>query len=108
MSFEFSAGTAGFLSSQNQGNWPYLEMRWGTRPSSNCGRKLGFHSSAFTDITGNPSVAYMESSLLLRFQRVLRIASTPCRGKRASSRIEGGISWFFSKCNGELGFPLEL
>ena len=28
--------------------------------------------------------------------------------KRASSRIEGRISWFFSSCNSKRGVPLEL
>ena len=28
--------------------------------------------------------------------------------KRASSRIEGRISWFFSSCGRKLGVPLEL
>ena len=30
------------------------------------------------------------------------------QGNQASSRIEGGISWFFSCCGGNLCFPLEL
>ena len=28
--------------------------------------------------------------------------------KKASSRVEGRISWFFSSCGKKLGVPLEL
>ena len=30
------------------------------------------------------------------------------QGKRASSQVEGRISWFFSSCGRKLGVPLEL
>ena len=30
------------------------------------------------------------------------------QGNRASSHVDGGISWFFSMCSRKLGFPLEL
>ena len=36
------------------------------------------------------------------------IALKALQGKMASSPIEGGISWFFSCCGGNLCFPLEL
>ena len=38
----------------------------------------------------------------------LRIALEALQGKRASSRVEGGISWFLLSCIRKLGVPLDL
>ena len=50
----------------------------------------------------------MESSLLSNFERELRISLEVLHEKRASSRIDWGISWFVSSCSGRLGVPLQV
>ena len=48
------------------------------------------------------------SSTLSRFQRERWISLVTLLWKRASSRLEGRISWFFLSCGGKLGVPLKL
>ena len=36
------------------------------------------------------------------------LLSRPCRKRRASSRDDGEILWFFSSCGGKFGVSLEL
>ena len=48
------------------------------------------------------------SSTLSRFERERGIPLKTLLWKRASSRVEGRISWFFSSCGGKLGVPLML
>ena len=36
------------------------------------------------------------------------LLSRSCRKRKASSHIDGGISWFFSICEGECGTALDL
>ena len=50
----------------------------------------------------------MVSRTLLRFKRAGGISLEMPQQKRASSRIEGRISWFFLSCGGNLGVPLKL
>ena len=38
----------------------------------------------------------------------LGLLSRPCRKRRASSRDDGGISWFFSSCGRKFGVSLKL
>ena len=45
---------------------------------------------------------------ILSFKRELRIALEVLQGKRASSRVEGGISWFIPSCGVKPGVPLDL
>ena len=45
---------------------------------------------------------------LSRLKREGRISLETPQWKRASSRFEGRISWFFSSCGRKLGVPLEL
>ena len=48
------------------------------------------------------------SSTLSRFMGERGIPLETLLWKRASSRVEGRISWFFWSCGGKLGFPLEF
>ena len=47
-------------------------------------------------------------ALLSNFKREFGIALEALQVKRASSRVEGEISWFFSSCLGTLEVPLNL
>ena len=47
-------------------------------------------------------------ALLSNFEREFGIALEALQGKRASSHVEGEISWFFSSCLGTLEVPLNL
>ena len=47
-------------------------------------------------------------ALLSNFKREFGIVLKALQGKRASSRVEGEISWFFSSCLGTLEVPLNL
>ena len=48
------------------------------------------------------------SSTLLRFKRERGVFLERLLWKRAPSRVEEKILWFFSSCGGMLGVPLEL
>ena len=48
------------------------------------------------------------SKTLSRLNRECGISLKMLQLKRASSRIDGRISWFFSSCGRKLGVPLEL
>ena len=48
------------------------------------------------------------SKTLSRINREGGISLKMLQPKRASSRIDGRISWFFSSCGRKLGVPLEL
>ena len=48
------------------------------------------------------------SRTLSRLKREGVISLETPRWKRATSRVEGSISWFFSSCSRNLGVPLEL
>ena len=48
------------------------------------------------------------SSTLSRFRRERGISLETLLWKRASSCVEGRISWFFSSCGGKLGVPFKL
>ena len=48
------------------------------------------------------------SRTLSRLKREGVISLETPQWKRATSRIEGSISWFFSSCSRNLGVPLEL
>ena len=48
------------------------------------------------------------SRTLSRLRREGAISLETPHWKRASSRFEGRISWFFSSCSRKLGVPLEL
>ena len=50
----------------------------------------------------------MVSMALLEHRREPGISLETPQWKRATSRIEGSISWFFSSCSRNLGVPLEL
>ena len=43
------------------------------------------------------------SSFLSSFEREIGIALEPFQEKRASSHVDGGISWFVLSCSGRLG-----
>ena len=44
----------------------------------------------------------------MSWERERGIALESLQGNQVSSRIEQGISWFFSDCSGNWGVPLEL
>ena len=48
------------------------------------------------------------SSTLSCFKRECGISLETLLWERASSHVEGRISWFFSSCGGKLGVPLEF
>ena len=47
------------------------------------------------------------SSTVLNFKRELEISLEMLLWERVSSGDDGGTSWFFSSCEGELGISLE-
>ena len=54
------------------------------------------------------SFASRVSRTLSRLKREGRISLQAPQQKRASSRVEGRISWFFSSCSSKLGVSLKL
>ena len=48
------------------------------------------------------------SSILSRLRREDAIFPEMLHWKRASSRVEGRINWFFSSCGGTLGVSIDL
>ena len=57
---------------------------------------------------GNLLNSIRVSSTLLRLKREAGISLEMLQQKRASSGIEGRISWFFSSCGRKLGVPLKF
>ena len=83
-------------------------MRWGTRGSS---RGVVGNSAFILSCDGDlwaPLSCLRESNFLLRFEREPGIVLEVLQEKRASSRIDGGLSWFVSSCSGKLGVPLQV
>ena len=73
-----------------------------------CGGKLVVPLECRRVYWGNFCVAYRMSSTLLRLKREGGISLETLQQKRASSGIEGRISWFFSSCGRKLGVPLKF
>ena len=46
--------------------------------------------------------------MLSRLKREVGISLETLQWKRASTHVDGRISWFFSSCGRKLGVPLEL
>ena len=59
-------------------------------------------------VSGNFLSFMKVSRTLSRLKRKGGISLETLQWKRASSRIEGRISWFCSSCGRKLGVPLEL
>ena len=87
---------------------PHLRMRWDTRGSSGVVvGNLAFISSCDGDLS-TPLSCLRESSFLSSFEREPGIALEVLQEKRASSRVDRGISWFVSSCGRRLGVPLQV
>ena len=96
-------GKVGIPLELRQGNRPLTPDEVGnTGPFSSSGRKLGLLSS--DDVSLLEHLELHKGSIGME----LRIALEALQGKRASSRIEGGISWFFSRSSEILGILLKL
>ena len=101
--------TSGFLSQRSRGIDPQIELRRGiTGLFLSCGVKLGIPLE-WGWVSWRPFwVASRESSTLSCFKRERGVSLETLLWKRASSHIEGRISWFFWSCSGKLGVPLKL
>ena len=87
---------------------PHLQMRWDTWGSS---RVVAGNSAFISSCDGNlstPLSCLRESSFLSSFEREPGIVLEVLQEKRASSRVDRGISWFVSSCGGRLGVPLHV
>ena len=73
-----------------------------------CGRTLSVPLEWRRVCRRTSSFASRVSRTLSRLKREGRISLQAPQQKRASSRVEGRISWFFSSCSSKLGVPLEL
>ena len=73
-----------------------------------CGRTLGVPLEWRWVFRGTSGVASRVSRTISRLKRGGGISLETVQWKRASSSIEGKISWFFSSCGGKLRVPLEL
>ena len=93
-------------------------MKQGNEPSS---RDEGGKPGLFLSCDGILGVTLVEMGMFRNFlscikgvkdtfesQECIWISLKKPQQKRASSRIEGRISWFFLSCGGNLGVPLKL
>ena len=101
-------GEVGIPLELKQGMGPHLQMRWDTWGSSQVSAgNLAFISSCDGDLWA-PLSGQKVIKFLSCFERELGIALEVLQETRASSRIDGGISWFVSSCSGRLGIPLQV
>ena len=70
-----------------------------------CGGTLGVPVDGRRGCRGTSSVALRVSRTLSGLGTECAISLEMLQSERASARVEGRISWFFSRCR---GFPLEL
>ena len=99
---------AGCLWSQCKGNWPHLNLIWGTLSNF---AFLGCHqcsSRLVTVLLGTlwSSIKQIESPYVFDWENA--IALDTMQGNRPSSRRDGKVSWVFSICGRNLGYILEL
>ena len=101
--------TSGFLSQWNRGIHTDLNLRRvKTGLFLSCNVKLSAPLTWGWVSWGPSWVASRVSSTLSRFSRESEISLETLLWKRASSHVEGRISWFFSSCGGKLWVPLKL
>ena len=87
---------------------PHLRMRWDTWGSS---RVVAGNSAFIYNCDGDlwaPLSCLKGVKFLSSFEREPGIALEVLQEKRASSCIEGGISWFVSSCGWRLEIPLQV
>ena len=102
-------GKVEFPMSLRWGNGLILEMRWGRRGTSSVvAGDSGFLSSGDENHGEALELHKWCQALLSNFKREFGIALEALQGKRASSRVEGEISWFSSSCLRTLEVPLNL
>ena len=87
---------------------PHLEMRNGKVAQIEVYSETRCSSLVGLGMSGNFLSCIKVSSTLSCFRRERGISLETLLWKRASSRVEGRISWFFSSSGGRLGVPLEL
>ena len=96
-----------------------LESKQWNRPSSrdeventgllsSCGGKLRIPLKWWWIFEAPLGLHKCSQALFSTFERECGIALETLEGKRASSRIEGGISWFGWRCSRKLGVVLKL
>ena len=91
-----------------QGNGPPSQDEGKPGLFLSCGGTFGVPLKWRRVCWGTSSVASRESRTLLRLKREGGISFVTPQWKRASSRVEGRISWFFSSCGSKHGVSLEL
>ena len=102
-------GNAGISFQTNQGNRHSSRDEEGkTGLFLSCGRTLGVPLEWRQVCLGTCLDATMVSRTLSRLKRESGISLQTPQWKRASSRVEGRISWFFLSCGSKLGVPLGL
>ena len=89
-----------------QGIWPHLTVRGDLLVFLEFRQGPWGSSGIATGTSGNLSCCLRE--VKSPFEREVKIALEVLQGNRASSRVEGDISWvfffFFSSCGGSMGF----
>ena len=87
---------------------PHLDIIWGTQRSSGVASCSRVSSSVSMVFFGSGCICLKEVMPPDLFDGEYGVALLPVQENQASSPDEGEISWFFSSCGGNLGFPLEL
>ena len=102
------SGTSGFLSNGRMRIGPHLETIWGTQSSLGLQEWHQVSSRLLTVFLGIFWSSLRKSSLLSCFMWNTELLWRQCRGIGPHLTVSGKISWFFSSCGGNLGFPLDL
>ena len=87
---------------------PHLVMIWGTWSSSWVAVQTSVFIYTCDGVLAESLELLKGSQASCPVHGEWGIALEPMQGIRASSRSEGEISWLFSRCGGNLGFPLEF
>ena len=99
-------GNSGIPSLTQLGNGPsFPDEKGETGLSLSCAGPLEFPLNGSRGCRGTSSVALRVSRTLSGLGTECAISLEMLQSERASARVEGRISWFFSRCR---GFPLEL
>ena len=101
-------GNIGIPFPTKQRNRHSCQVEEGKTGLLSCGVKLGVPLTWGQVSLGPSPVASRVSSTLSRFKRERGVSVQTLLWKRASSHVEGGISWFILNCGGKLHIPLKL
>ena len=99
---------AGWLRRQCKGNWPHLNLIWGT-PQYLAFPEVTSEFFLSCDSVVGDSLEFIhqvEAPYVFHWENA--IALDTMQGNRASSRGEGKVSCVFSRCAWKLGYILEL